>query len=41
MGDALEDIAHVIDFELFRPVPDKVSKRKAKANGDAPHLIAF
>ncbi|MDR1684841.1 MAG: transposase, partial [Desulfovibrio sp.] len=36
MGDPLEDIAHVIDFELFRPVLDKIFQKEGKGKGGRP-----
>jgi IS5 family transposase len=44
MGDPLEGISQVVDFEMFRPVLDGVFKREGKGPGGRPafdHILMF
>jgi IS5 family transposase len=44
MGDPLEKISQVVDFEIFRPVLDGVFKRENKGPGGRPafdHILMF
>jgi hypothetical protein len=36
MGDPLEEISEVVDFEMLRPVLDEVFKREDKGKGGRP-----
>jgi hypothetical protein len=43
IGDPLEGISRVVDFEMFRPVLDSAFQREDKGKGGrpAPPLIAY
>ncbi|MBC6411846.1 MAG: hypothetical protein GDA39_02540 [Hyphomonadaceae bacterium] len=39
LGDPLEVMNDIIDFEVFRPVLDRALKRSDRRKGVVPHLI--
>ncbi|MBC6403610.1 MAG: hypothetical protein GDA35_08320 [Hyphomonadaceae bacterium] len=39
LGDPLEVVNHIIDFEVFRPVPDRALKRPDRRQGVVARLI--
>ncbi|MDR3362068.1 MAG: IS5/IS1182 family transposase, partial [Desulfovibrio sp.] len=44
MGDPLEGISQLIDFEMFRPILNGVFKREGKCPGERPafdHILMF
>jgi IS5 family transposase len=44
MGDPLEEISQIINFEMFRPILDDVFKRESKGPGGRPafdHILMF
>jgi len=36
LGDPLEVMNHIIDFEVFRPVPDRALRRPDRRKGGRP-----
>ncbi|MBC6402737.1 MAG: hypothetical protein GDA39_06840 [Hyphomonadaceae bacterium] len=39
LGHPLEVMNAIIDFEVFRPVPDRALKRSDRRKGGRPHVI--